>query len=180
MERDYHDAEWGVPLRDERALFEMLCLEGAQAGLSWRTVLAKRERYREAFRGFEIARVADMRDDEIELLLSDPGLIRHRQKLFSVRANARAALTIEEGLDALLWSHVGGATLANAWPDRAAVPVRTAQSDAMSRDLKRRGFGFVGSTICYAFMQATGLVNDHVTRCFRHAIIDPSRRGDVV
>jgi DNA-3-methyladenine glycosylase I len=177
MERDYHDAEWGVPVRDDRALFEMLCLEGAQAGLSWRTVLAKRERYREAFHGFEIARVAAMPDAEIERLLTDPGVIRHRQKLFSVRANARAALLIEKGLGALLWGHVSGATFANAWPDRAAVPVSTPQSDAMSRDLKRRGFGFVGSTICYAFMQATGMVNDHVTGCFRHAILDPTRKG---
>ncbi|MEO5624547.1 MAG: DNA-3-methyladenine glycosylase I [Dokdonella sp.] len=169
--RNYHDAEWGVPLHDDRALFEFICLEGAQAGLSWRTVLTKREAYRRAFANFDIATSAKLTDRSIEELLTDPGLIRNRLKITSVRGNARAALlAIEEcgSLDALLWSFVDGRTIQNRWHDRSQVPATTPVSDRMSKDLRRRGFRFVGSTICYAFMQATGMVNDHVVDCFRH------------
>jgi len=169
--REYHDREWGVPLHDDRALFEFLCLEGAQAGLSWRTVLDKREHYRRAFAGFDIARCARLTDRRIELLLGDAGLIRNRLKITSVRDNARAALAaIEErgSLDAFLWSYVGGRTLQNRWGAHARVPATTPTSDRMSKDLRKRGFRFVGSTICYAFMQATGMVNDHQVDCFRH------------
>jgi len=169
--REYHDNEWGVPLHDDRALFEFLCLEGAQAGLSWRTVLDKREHYRRAFAGFDIARCARLTDRRIELLLGDAGLIRNRLKITSVRDNARAALAaIEErgSLDAFLWSYVGGRTLQNRWGAHARVPATTPASDRMSKDLRKRGFRFVGSTICYAFMQATGMVNDHQVDCFRH------------
>lgn len=169
--RDYHDTEWGVPLHDDRALFEFLCLEGAQAGLSWRTVLAKRENYRKAFHRFEIDRVAAMGDRELERLLLDPGVIRNRLKISAVRDNAVAAQRVigEFGsLDVYLWSFVGGRTLRNRWRDRAEVPVSTEQSDRMSKALKKRGFRFVGSTICYALLQATGMVNDHLTGCFRH------------
>ncbi|MEO7323918.1 MAG: DNA-3-methyladenine glycosylase I [Dokdonella sp.] len=169
--RDYHDTEWGVPLHDDRALFEFICLEGAQAGLSWRTVLTKREAYRRAFANFDIATSAELTDRGIETLLTDPGLIRNRLKITSVRGNARAALlAIEEfgSLDALLWSFVEGRTIQNRWHDRTQVPATTPLSDHMSKELRRRGFRFVGSTICYAFMQATGMVNDHVVDCFRH------------
>ncbi|MEO6690352.1 MAG: DNA-3-methyladenine glycosylase I [Dokdonella sp.] len=168
--REYHDTEWGVPLRDDRALFEFICLEGAQAGLSWRTVLAKREAYRRAFANFDIAACAKLTDRRIEKLLTDAGIIRNRLKITSVRDNARAALlAIEEfgTLQALLWSFVDGRTIQNRWADRAQVPATTAVSDRMSKELRRRGFRFVGSTICYAFMQATGMVNDHVVDCFR-------------
>ena len=169
--RDYHDREWGVPLHDDRALFEFLCLEGAQAGLSWRTVLDKREHYRRAFADFDIARCARLTDRRIELLLADAGLIRNRLKITSVRDNALAALAaIDEhgSLDAFLWSYVGGRTLQNRWGAQARVPATTPVSDRMSKDLRKRGFRFVGSTICYAFMQATGMVNDHQVDCFRH------------
>jgi DNA-3-methyladenine glycosylase I len=169
--RDYHDSEWGVPLHDDRALFEFICLEGAQAGLSWRTVLAKREAYRRAFADFDIATCAKLTDRRIERLLTDPGLIRNRLKITSVRGNAHAALVaIDEfgSLDGLLWSFVDGRTIQNRWRDRSKVPATTPVSDRMSKELRRRGFRFVGSTICYAFMQATGMVNDHVVDCFRH------------
>ena len=167
----YHDHEWGVPLHDDRALFEFLRLEGAQAGLSWRTVLAKRERYREVFHGFEIARVAAMSDRQLERLLDDPGIIRNRLKVASVRDNAQAALAaIDEhgSLDTFLWSFVDGMPIRNAWTDSTQVPATTPGSDRMSKVLKKRGFRFVGSTICYAFMQATGMVDDHLAGCFRH------------
>ena len=170
IERDYHDSEWGVPLHDDRALFECLVLEGAQAGLSWRTVLAKRERYREVFHGFDIARVAAMKDRELEKLMLDPGIVRNRLKIFATRGNAQAALAVMEqfgSLDAHLWSFVGGKPIVNGWRDRAQVPASTRESDLMSKDLKKRGFRFVGTTICYAFMQATGMVADHVADCFR-------------
>ncbi len=169
--RDYHDAEWGAPLHDDRALFEFICLEGAQAGLSWRTVLSKREAYRRAFADFDIASCAKLTDRRIEKLLTDPGLIRNRLKITSVRGNARAALlAIDEfgSLDGLLWSFVDGCTIQNSWRDRGNVPATTPVSDRMSKELRRRGFRFVGSTICYALMQATGMVNDHVVDCFRH------------
>lgn len=170
-ERAYHDAEWGVPLHGNTALFEMLTLEGAQAGLSWRTVLVRRDQYREAYHGFDIQRVAAMQNEELEGLLVRSGLIRNRLKIYSVRKNAQAALRIidEAGsLDVHLWSFVGGAPIRNAWTHRGDVPAQTEISMSMSRDLKRRGLSFVGSTICYAFMQATGMVNDHATDCFRH------------
>lgn len=169
--RDYHDREWGVPLHDDNALFEFLSLEGAQAGLSWRTVLDKRARYREVFHGFDAARVAPMTDDELERLLTDPGIIRNRNKVFSVRNNAALALDIVDefgSLDAYLWSFVGGEPVVNHWREPDEVPGNTAQSDRMSRDLYKRGFRFVGSTICYSVMQATGMVNDHLVDCFRH------------
>jgi DNA-3-methyladenine glycosylase I len=171
IERDYHDTEWGVPVHDDRALFECLVLEGAQAGLSWRTVLAKRERYREVFHGFEVARVAAMKDRELERLMQDPGIVRNRLKIAATRDNARAALQVMDAygsLDAHLWSFVGGQPIVNRWRDRAQVPASTPVSDRMSKDLKKRGFRFVGTTICYAFMQATGMVNDHVVGCFRY------------
>jgi DNA-3-methyladenine glycosylase I len=163
--RDYHDREWGRPLHGDAALFELLCLEGAQAGLSWRTVLARREAYRRAFHGFDLARVAAMDDAEIAALREDAGLIRHAGKLASVRGNARAALATG-GLDAFLWAFVGGQPIVNHWEAPDQVPARTPLSDRMAHDLRRRGFRFAGSTICYAFMQASGMVNDHLTACF--------------
>jgi DNA-3-methyladenine glycosylase I len=170
--RDYHDTEWGVPLHDDRALFEFLCLEGAQAGLSWRTVLAKRDHYRKAFHHFEIAQVAGMTDRALEKRLLDPGIIRNRLKVFATRDNAIAALDViaEFGsLDGYLWSFVDGQPLVNRWRDKADVPASTPLSDRMSKAMKKRGFRFVGSTICYSLLQATGMVNDHLVGCFRHA-----------
>ena len=167
----YHDTEWGVPLHDDRGLFEFLCLEGAQAGLSWRTVLAKREHYRKVFHDFEIARVAAMTDRELEKCLLDPGIIRNRLKVISTRDNAITALgVIKEfgSLDGYLWSFVKNNLVVNRWRDQADVPASTELSDAMSKALKKRGFRFVGSTICYSLMQATGMINDHLTGCFRH------------
>lgn len=170
--REYHDREWGIPLHDDRALFEFLCLEGAQAGLSWRTVLDKRARYREVFHGFDIGRVAAMQDRELEACLGDPGIIRNRRKTWAMRDNARAALEVIAGhgsLDAYFWSFVDGRPIVNHWKSPAEVPATTPLSDRLSRDMKKRGFRFVGSTICYAQMQATGMVNDHLVGCFRHA-----------
>jgi DNA-3-methyladenine glycosylase I len=169
--RRYHDEEWGTPVHDDRALFEFLVLEGAQAGLSWRTVLDKRAAYRRLFHGFDIARVASLSDAALERLLQDASLIRNRLKIFSARDNARAALAVIEEfgtLDKYLWSFVGGAPIVNRWTSMAQVPARTDVSDRMSKDLRKRGFRFVGSTICYAHMQATGMVNDHLVHCFRH------------
>ena len=167
----YHDAEWGVPVRDERALFELLTLEGAQAGLSWTTILRKREGYRRAFHGFDAARVAAFGDSDVERLVADAGIVRHRGKIESVVTNARAVLRLRaerESLAALVWSVVGGAPRVNRWHAPADVPARTAESDALSRLLRGRGFRFVGPTTCYALMQAAGLVNDHLVTCFRH------------
>ncbi len=169
--RDYHDREWGVPLHDDRALFEFLCLEGAQAGLSWRTVLDKREHYRRQLADFDIAHCARLSDARIGKLLTDAGLIRNRLKLTAIRDNARAALAVIEehgSLDAYLWSFVDGRPQRNAWQAKTQVPASTPVSDRMSKALKRRGFRFVGTTICYAFMQATGMVDDHLVTCFRH------------
>jgi DNA-3-methyladenine glycosylase I len=169
--RDYHDTEWGTPLHDDRALFEFLCLEGAQAGLSWRTVLAKRENYRKAFHHFEIARVAAMKDRELEKLLLDPGIIRNRLKVTATRDNANAALDVIKefgSLDAYLWSFVDGKPLVNHWRGKGDVPASTPLSDRMSKELKKRGFRFVGTTICYSLLQATGMINDHLVGCFRH------------
>lgn len=169
--RDYHDTEWGVPLHDDRALFEFLCLEGAQAGLSWRTVLAKRDNYRKAFHRFDISRVAAMTDRELEKLLLDPGIIRNRLKVSAARDNAIAALDViaEFGsLDVYLWSFVDGKPLRNHWRSQGEVPASTALSDRMSKALKKRGFRFVGTTICYSLLQATGMVDDHLVGCFRY------------
>jgi DNA-3-methyladenine glycosylase I len=167
----YHDREWGVPHRDDRALFELLTLEGAQAGLSWRTILTRRDEYRRAFHEFDIGRVAGMRDASLERLLQSSGIIRNRLKIWSVRDNARTALDVisEHGsLNAYLWSFVDGNPIVNRWDDRKQVPAKTELSDRMSKALAKRGFRFVGSTICYAFMQATGMVNDHLVSCFRY------------
>jgi DNA-3-methyladenine glycosylase I len=167
----YHDNEWGVPHREDRALFELLTLEGAQAGLSWRTILARRDAYRDAYHGFDIARVAGMRDSTLEKLLTSSGIIRNRLKVYSVRDNARVALAVikEHGsLDAYLWSFVGGEPIVNHWTEMGQVPAKTALSDRVSKELSKRGFRFVGSTICYAFMQATGMVNDHLVTCFKY------------
>ena len=169
----YHDTEWGVPQHDDTALFEFLTLEGAQAGLSWRTILARRDAYREAFHGYDIGRVARMRDTTLEKLLTNSGIIRNRQKIWSVRANAQAAQRMAAthgSLDAYLWSFVGGQPIVNRWVEAGQVPATTPESDRMSKQLHKDGFGFVGSTICYAFMQATGMVNDHLAGCFRRAI----------
>jgi DNA-3-methyladenine glycosylase I len=167
--RRYHDIEWGVPQRDDRTLFEFLVLEGAQAGLSWRTVLNKRDRYREVFAGFDIDAVAAFDDSDVARLLADPGIIRNRAKVASTIGNARAARALPDGLSAFLWSFVDGQPVQGSWETTADLPVTTPASDRMSKELKRRGFRFVGSTICYSLMQACGLVNDHVVTCFRHA-----------
>lgn len=168
---DYHDREWAVPVHDDRRLFEMLILEGAQAGLSWLTVLKKRGNYRRALHAFDFARIAAYSSRDINRLLGDPGIVRNRLKIESAVKNARGALTIVEefgSLDAFFWAYVDGSAVQNSWKDLARVPARTPRSDALSKDLQRRGFSFVGSTICYAFMQAVGMVNDHTTACFRH------------
>ena len=167
----YHDEEWGVPIHDDRLLFEFICLEGQQAGLSWITVLKKREHYRKCFKNFEIDKVARLTDKTIEKLLQDTGLIRNRLKLYSIRSNAQACQQLQKDLVSFsdyLWSFVDGKTLDGNRRTRRDVPATSAESDAMSKDLKKRGFKFVGSTICYAFMQAAGMVNDHTGNCFRY------------
>jgi DNA-3-methyladenine glycosylase I len=166
----YHDEEWGVPSHDERHLFEMLVLEGAQAGLSWSTILRKRANYRKAFAGFDAASVARFTPARVARLLDDPGIVRNRAKVEAAVANARATLEVRRelgSLDAYLWGFVGGRPIRNRWRSVSDIPSETSESTQMSRDLKRRGFRFVGPTTCYAFMQATGMVNDHVTSCFR-------------
>jgi DNA-3-methyladenine glycosylase I len=165
----YHDDEWGVPVHDEVRLFEMLCLEGAQAGLSWTTILIKREGYRRAFAGFDAGKVARFTPAKLDRLLQDPGIVRNRLKVESVIRNAAAVVTLrpDRSLDELVWSFVDGAPVVNRWKRMGSIPAETPASRAMSKELKRRGFGFVGPTVCYAFMQACGLVNDHVTDCFR-------------
>ena len=163
----YHDDEWGVPSRDERYLFEMLTLEGAQAGLSWSTVLRKREGYRKAFSNFDAAKVARFSDAKVERLLADPGIIRNRLKVESTVNNARRVLELES-LSDYLWSFVDSEPLVNRWRKIGEIPPETAESKAMSKDLKKRGFRFVGPTVCYAFMQGCGLVNDHTVDCFRY------------
>ncbi|MGK2698511.1 DNA-3-methyladenine glycosylase I [Serratia surfactantfaciens] len=165
---EYHDKEWGAPTTDARELFEMLCLEGQQAGLSWITVLKKRENYRRAFHQFDPQRVAAMSEQDVERLLQDSGIIRHRGKIEAIIANARAYLAMEEAGEnfvTFIWDFVGGQPQLNRWQALSQVPAKTEQSDAMSKALKKRGFKFIGSTICYAFMQASGLVNDHLTGC---------------
>ena len=163
----YHDEEWGVPERDDRVLFELLSLEGAQAGLSWSTILRKREGYRQAFAGWDVEEIARFGERDVERLLGDAGIVRHRGKIESVIGNARATLALEVPLGELLWSFVGGETKVNAWRTVAEIPPQTADSQAMSKELKRRGFRFIGPTTCYAFMQSAGLVDDHTIDCFR-------------
>lgn len=167
----YHDSEWGRPVHDDRVLFEFLILEGAQAGLSWDTILNKRENYRKAFDGFDPAKIARYSDKKLAALLEDSGIIRNRLKIASAISNAQAFLTVQKefgSFDRYIWQFVGDKPKVNHWSDVKQVPASTPESDAMSKDLKRRGFRFVGTTICYAFMQATGLVNDHLTTCFRY------------
>ena len=167
----YHDEEWGVPSHDDRHLFEMLVLEGAQAGLSWATILRKREGYRRAFESFDAEAVARFGPADVERLMNDAGIVRNRLKIESSVANARAVLEVREehgSLDAYLWSFVDGRPRRNAWRRLSDIPAETAESKAMSKELKRRRFRFVGPTVCYAFMQAVGMVNDHVTGCFRY------------
>jgi DNA-3-methyladenine glycosylase I len=168
---DYHDKDWGVPVHDDRLLFEMLILEGAQAGLSWLTILKKRENYRKAFHNFDCEKVAAYTQQDIDRLLADPGIVRNRLKISSAIKNAQGVLKIKEEfgtLDAFLWRYVDGKPVQHALKSLSDIPAKTVLSDAMSKDLKKRGFNFVGSTICYAFMQSVGMVNDHLISCFRH------------
>ena len=170
--RTYHDREWGLPVRDERTLFEQLCLEGQQAGLSWLTVLRKRERYRSQFHNFEFEAVARMPDRSLEMRLRDAGLIRNRLKIFAIRNNGRALRKLHDSgntLTSLLWRFVDGQPIQHHFVHQSDVPSRNQQRDAMSHALKQSGFSFCGTTICYALMQATGLVNDHLVSCYRHA-----------
>lgn len=169
--REYHDTEWGVPLYDDRALFELLILEGAQAGLSWSTVLKKRARYRQVFDGFAPDLVANYGDEKVAALLADPGIIRNRAKVAAAIQNARAYLALQatgQSFSDYLWGFAGGSPIQNGWTSLSEVPAKTPQSDAMSKALTKAGFKFVGSTICYAFMQASGMVNDHLISCPRH------------
>ena len=172
--QDYHDKEWGVPVHDDRLLFEFITLEGAQAGLSWSTILNKRKGYRQAFDNFSAEKIAAYSEQKIAELLANPGIVRNRLKVNSAITNAAAFLDIQEqfgSFDAYIWQFVSGTTIQNNWAKLTDVPTRTLESDAMSKDLKLRGFRFVGTTICYAFMQAVGMVNDHTTDCYRHATI---------
>jgi DNA-3-methyladenine glycosylase I len=167
----YHDDEWGIPVHDDRLLFEFLILEGAQAGLSWLTILKKRESYRKAFHAFDCERIAKYTESDVTRLLANAGIVRNRLKIESAIKNARGVLAIQDecgSLDSYLWRYVDGIPKQNAWRTMSELPVKTELSDMMSKDLKMRGFNFVGSTICYAFMQAVGMVNDHTTNCFRH------------
>ncbi len=171
LERDYHDQEWGVPLHDDQRLFEFLILEGAQAGLSWSTILNKRDGYRQAFDHFDVETVAAYDDEKIKQLLTNPAIVRNRLKINSTIGNARVFLQVQQefgSFDDYIWRFVDFSPIHNTWPDQSSVPATTPLSDIMSKDLKKRGFKFVGSTICYALMQATGMVNDHTTDCFRH------------
>jgi DNA-3-methyladenine glycosylase I len=170
--REYHDREWGNPIHDDRRHFEFITLEGAQAGLSWETILRKRDGYREAFAGFDPAQVAEFGDADIAVLLENPGIVRNRLKVRSTIENARAFLEVQRefgSFDAYIWGFTEGEPIRNAWRALSEVPAETDESRAMSRDLKKRGFRFVGPTICYAYMQAAGLVNDHVVDCFRYS-----------
>jgi DNA-3-methyladenine glycosylase I len=176
----YHDEEWGVPSHDDRHLFELLILEGAQAGLSWATILRKRDNYREAFAGFDAERVACFGARDVQHLMRNEGIVRNRLKIEGAVKNAQAFLAVREAFgsfDRYVWGFVGGKPMHNRWSDMAQVPARSAESDAMSKDLRRRGFTFVGSTILYAFMQAVGMVNDHVVGCFRHKPLARSARA---
>jgi DNA-3-methyladenine glycosylase I len=176
---EYHDTEWGVPLHDDRTHFEYLILDGAQAGLSWLTILKRREGYRAALAGYDVERVAAYTEEDVQRLLQDPGIIRNRAKVNGAVQNARAFLEVREefgSFDAYIWRFTEGRTIVNAWTSMAEVPATSAESDAMSKDLRRRGFTFVGSTICYAYMQAAGMVNDHATDCFRYAAVSTEQR----
>ena len=175
----YHDKEWGVPVHDDRVLFEFLTLEGAQAGLSWTTILKKRANYRKAFDNFHTEKIASYDERDVERLLGDAGIVRNRLKIAATITNARMCDAVRQefgGLDAYLWSFVGGQPIQNGWRRMTDVPARTTESDAMSRDLLKRGFKFVGSTICYALMQATGMVNDHLVTCPRHSELGGAAR----
>jgi DNA-3-methyladenine glycosylase I len=174
----YHDHEWGVPVHDDRILFEFLILEGAQAGLNWETILKKRENYRAAFDNFEITAVASYKQSKIQRLLANPGIIRNRLKIEAAVQNARSFLAVQEefgSFDDYIWEFVGGKPIQNKWKSQKEVPALTVEATALSKDLKRRGFKFVGPTICYAFMQATGMVNDHLLHCFRRKAVYLSR-----
>jgi DNA-3-methyladenine glycosylase I len=176
---DYHDTEWGVPVHEDRRLFEKLILEGAQAGLSWLTVLRKRARYREVFAGFDPVKVARFDGRKVERLLADPGIIRNRAKVESAIGNAKAVLKVQRefgSFDTYVWGFVGGAPIVHRHRTLADVPAKTEESDRMSKDLEKRGFKFVGSTICYAYMQSMGLVHDHTTDCFRYRQLLPRNR----
>jgi len=178
----YHDEEWGVPVHDDRKLFEMLILEGAQAGLSWLTILQRRESYRRAFDGFDMGKIAAYGEKDIQRLLQDPGIIRNRLKIGSVIKNARGALEIKElsgTFDAFVWRYVDYTPKQNAWTTIRQIPGRTRESERMSKDLKGRGFNFVGPTICYAFMQAVGMVNDHTIDCFRYEPVKMLGRSEI-
>jgi DNA-3-methyladenine glycosylase I len=175
----YHDEEWGSPVHDDRTLFEFLILEGAQAGLSWDTILKKRENYRAAFDNFDPKKIARYDRRKVQSLMKNAGIIRNRLKIASAIKNARAFLKVQEefgSFDAYIWQFIGGAPMVNARRSMKEVPARTPESDAMSKELKKRGFSFVGTTICYAFMQAVGMVNDHLTSCFRYAQLQPTKR----
>jgi len=176
----YHDEEWGFPAHDDATLFEFIILEGAQAGLSWDTILKKRENYRAAFDGFDPKKMARYDRSKTQRLMHDAGIIRNRLKIASAVQNAKAFLKVQEefgSFDAYIWRFAGGSPVVNSWRSAKQVPARTAQSDAMSKDLKKRGFSFVGTTICYAFMQAVGMVNDHLTGCFRYDQLSGKKRG---
>jgi DNA-3-methyladenine glycosylase I len=171
LDIEYHDREWGAPVHDDRVLLEFLILEGAQAGLSWSTILKKRENYRKAFAGFDPRKVARFRPEKLERLMQDPGIVRNRLKIAAAVQNAKAFLQVQRefgSFDRFIWQFTGGQPKMNRWVEPSQVPARSAESDAMSRELLRRGFKFVGSTICYAYMQATGMVNDHSAECFRY------------
>lgn len=183
LEAAYHDTEWGVPVHEDRRLFEFLILEGAQAGLSWDTILKKRENYRRAFAGFDPNKVARFGKKQVAALLKNPGIVRNRLKIESATGNAKAFLAVQEefgSFDRYIWHFVGGQPEQNKWRSTKQVPASTPESDTMSKDLKQRGFRFVGSTICYAFMQATGMVNDHLVTCFRHRNLQRGTRNDEV
>ncbi len=170
--RKYHDEEWGLPLHDDHLLFEFLILEGAQAGLSWATILKKRDNFRQAFDNFDARKIAGYNENKIQELLLNEGIIRNRLKIQAAIQNAKAFLEVQKefrSFDAYIWQFVGGKPIKNAWTFLKEIPTTTAESDAMSKDLKKRGFKFVGSTICYAFMQAVGMVNDHTVNCFRYS-----------
>jgi DNA-3-methyladenine glycosylase I len=175
----YHDEEWGTPAHGDITLFEFLILEGAQAGLSWDTILKKRENYRAAFNNFDPQKIARYDRRKIQILMNNAGIIRNRLKIASTVQNAKAFLEVQElfgSFDAYIWQFTGGSPIVNAWRSSKQVPASTAESDAMSKDLKKRGFSFIGTTICYAFMQATGMVNDHLTSCFRYSQLIPRKR----
>jgi len=172
LETKHHDEEWGVPIHDDRLLFEMLILEGAQSGLSWATILQKREGYLKAFDNFDARKITKYTDKKIEQLLQDPGIVRNKLKVNATRENAKRFLEIQKeygSFDVYIWSFVGGKPINNSWKKRADVPTNTPESDAMSKDLKKKGFKFIGTTTCYAYMQAVGMVNDHMVSCFRYS-----------